>query len=138
MHFRLTKNDSADIGFALHCLKSSAIHFGEFKEWIYHVITDADDPPHYLFDMLEVAQLIDFKPMRIMGWHSSFTLSDDEAAALSGIALLRGISTMQDSISKKEALERLQDNGAFFDRVKAFFPFLDLEQAVGPDPDRGK
>ncbi|MGR3677302.1 MAG: hypothetical protein ACU0AZ_04845, partial [Paracoccaceae bacterium] len=70
MQFSLTRNDSSDIDFALACLMAGAIHFGEFKEWLYFVIEHADDPPHYLFDMLDVELYVDFKPIRIRGWHS--------------------------------------------------------------------
>lgn len=41
MQFSLTRNDSSDIDFALACLMAGAIHFGEFKEWLYFVIEHA-------------------------------------------------------------------------------------------------
>lgn len=137
MQFRLTKNDSADIAFALTCLFSGAIHFREFKEWLYFVIEHAKAPPDYIFDMLDVKLRVDFKPMEIMGWHGGSGLSDDEIDALEGIGFLRGIRTFEDRISRSEALRKLNYSEALFNRVKNFFPFLDLEKVVGPDPDKG-
>ena len=137
MHFRLTRNDGHDIAFALLCLGYRSIHFSEFKDWIFHVIEHADDPPPYLFDMLDVQTLRDFKPSGLMGWHDEAGISDEEADALRGISFLRNITSHEDTISKAAALATLQANGAFFERVKRFFPFLDLETVAGPDPDKG-
>lgn len=137
MQFSLTKNESSDIDFALACLMVHAIHFGEFKEWLYYVIEHADDPPHYIFDMLDIELYVDFKPMRIRGWHSEPEFTDDEYDALVGISFQRNINSSEDRISRTQAIAQLQSNPAFFSRVKDFFPFLDLEEVVGPDPDRG-
>ncbi len=137
MRLRLTKNDSADIGFALTCLMSGAIHFREFKEWLYFVVEHVDAPPNYIFDMIDVDQRIDFKPMRIMGWTPSATLRDDEHDALKGIGFMRQICEHEDVISRQKAIEKLRANEAFHQRVKDFFPFLDLDEVVGPDPGQG-
>ena len=137
MEFRLTKNDSSDIGFALTCLLCGAIHFREFKDWLYFVIEHADDPPSYLFDMLDVTLRVDFKPNQIMGWTASGRVSDDEMDALEGIGFLREIHHFEDRIPRLVAIEKLTSNETFFVKVKAFFPFLDLDSIVGPDQDKG-
>lgn len=137
MQFSLTRNDSSDIDFALACLMAGAIHFGEFKEWLYFVIEHADDPPHYLFDMLDVELYVDFKPIRIRGWHSEPDFTDDERDALEGISFRRNISSFEDRITRTQAIAKLQSNPVFFNKVKDFFPFVDLEKVVGPDPDKG-
>ena len=137
MRFGLTHKDSQDIGFALACLACRAIHFREFKEWIYHVIEHDDDPPGYLFDMLDIKQLVDFKPVQIMGWHSSTTISDEEAEVLTGISVRRGITSFEDTISREDAIAKRRTNAAFVEQVKQFFPFLELDEVVGPDPDQG-
>lgn len=137
MNFKLTKNNGSDIGFALTCLMCGAIHFREFKEWLYFVIENADTPPSYVYDMLDVKLRVDFKPSDLMGWTAGSALSDDELDALQGIGFHRGISDFEDRITKQEALQKLKANDAFFNRVQAFFPFLNLEEVVGPDPGKG-
>ena len=137
MTFRLSKNDSADIAFALSCLLCGALHFREFKEWLYHVIEHDPAPPDYIFDMLDVPQRVDFKPRNIMGWVPTETLTNDELDALEGLSFLRGITRFEDRISRAAAMEKLSKNPQFHNRVRAFFPFLDLDTVVGPDPDKG-
>ena len=137
MQFSLTRNDSSDIDFALACLMTRAIHFSEFKEWLYFVIEHAEAPPSYVFEMLDVDLYVDFKPLNIRGWHSEPELTDGEWDALEGVSFMRNINSFEDRISRTQAIAQLQYNPAFFDRVKDFFPFLDLEKVVGPDPDIG-
>ena len=139
MHFRMNKDDDADIMFALSCLGYGAILFREFKEWLYFVIEHAEEPPSYVFDMLDVKIRRDFYPMEIMGWHNSDGLSEEEWGSLKGIGVLRGINSLHkdDGLTSSEAVAILKNNEAFFNRVKAFFPFLDLDRVVGPDPDKG-
>ena len=137
MEFRLTKKDSSDIGFALTCLMCGSIQFGEFKEWLYFIIEHAEAPPSYIFDMLDVELRVNFEPHRIMGWTASSGISDGEMDALTGIGFLRGICDFEDTVSRIDAVEKLRDDDEFFCRVKAFFPFLDLDGEVGPDPDKG-
>ena len=78
-----------------------------------------------------------FKPQKIMGWTTSGSLSDDEHDALEGIGFLRGIRDFEDRVSRVKAIEKLKSNDLFHDRVRSFFPFIDLDKAVGPDPDKG-
>lgn len=137
MKFRLSKNDSADIGFAWSCLLCGAIHFREFKAWLYHVNEHDDAPPHYIFDMLDVELQRDFRPLEIMGWTSSQDLTDEEFDALQRIGFLRGISDSKDQVSREDAMTKLKNNQPFHTRVRNFFPFLDLDSVVGPDPDKG-
>lgn len=137
MRFRLTQNDSQDIGFALSCLNFRAIHFREFKEWVCYVIEHADDPPGYLFDMLDIKQLVDFKPVQIMGWRSSATITGDEADVLTGISFRRGITSFEDTISREDAMAKLRASAHFVEHVKRFLPFIERDEVVGPDPDQG-
>lgn len=137
MNFSLTKDDSDDIGFALSCLESGAIHFREFHEWLYYVIEHCEDPPAYIFDMLGVKVRVDFKPGQIMGWTAGGNLTDSEMDALDGISFLRKICSYEDTISRQDAIQILQERPKFARRVKDFFPFIDLNTVVGPDPDKG-
>ena len=137
MNLRLTKNDSSDIGFALDCLLCGAIQFKEFKEWLYFVIDQVDEPPAYIFDMLDVKLRVDFKPHRIMGWNASGSLSDTELDALEGMGFLRGIRDFEDRITREDAIEKFMRNSSFHSKLKGFFPFMDVEEFVGPDPDKG-
>jgi hypothetical protein len=84
VHFGLSKNDSADIGFALACLRGGAIHFREFKEWLYFVIEHGDNTPSYVFDMLDVEFRRDFNHLIIMGFHPPSDLAVEEFDAING------------------------------------------------------
>ncbi|MHA3915552.1 hypothetical protein [Halovulum sp. GXIMD14793] len=137
MPFRLSKNDSSDIGFALSCLQSGAIQFGKFKEWLYHVIEHAEEPPSYIFDMLDVGKQVDFKAFRIMGFVASGQLTDQQCDALEGIGFLRGIRDFEDQVSREDAIAAFRADPEFETRVRLFFPFLDMDAVVGPDPDKG-
>jgi len=137
MKFRITKDDSSDIGLALACLLSDAIHFREFKEWLYHVIEHDNDPPSYIFDMLDNKLRRDVNHFRIMGWSADPKLTDEEYGVLFGIGFRRGIRNLEDVITREDAVNMLKSNESFYKRVQVFFPFLDLDQFVGPDPDKG-
>lgn len=60
-----------------------------------------------------------------------------ERDALEGISFRRNISSFEDRITRTQAIAKLQSNPVFFNKVKDFFPFVDLEKVVGPDPDKG-
>lgn len=137
MKFRLSKNDSSDIGFALACLTCGAIHFREFKDWLFYVIEHGEDPPGYIFDMLDIDLRVDFKPHEIMGFVATTGLSGEELDALTGIGFQRGIVEKEDTVSRSNALKKLQDNPVFQQRFRQFFPFLDIHSQVGADPDTG-
>jgi hypothetical protein len=137
MELRLTKNNDADIRYALASLLCGAIHFAELKEWLYFVIENTDSPPAYIFDMLDVKRKVDFKPNDIMGWTPSSFISDNEMDFLTAIGFHRGINSFEDTMTREEATLLLQGGEAFYSKAKAFFPMIDLERAVGPDPDKG-
>lgn len=90
--FRLTREDSADIGFATTCLTISAITFEEFKEWLHRVIEVSDDCPSWVFDILDLKEKFDYtlRVRQIIGFIPSAGLSDDELC--SGWYRLRALS----------------------------------------------
>ena len=53
--WKVTKNDSEDLAFALACLFSQAISLNEFKIWIVKVIEQLsyEETPLYLFKLLD-------------------------------------------------------------------------------------
>lgn len=106
MQFRLSKEDSADIGFALACLTGGAIHFREFKEWLFHVIKHCDDPPAYIFDMLDVKDRRDFRALEIMRFVGISKLTNADYDAIAGVRFLRGISDFENLVGADSNKDR--------------------------------
>lgn len=135
--FRVSKNDSEDLGFAVSCLFSGAITRDEFTAWVYWVIEKADhDLPGFFFE------LDDFGPYlkdiyAAIGFTPSYGPSDSEIAALQGIGYKRG--SLQPSVeavrngekySPARAAACLSQNPDVESRFQAAFPFLDADPGV--------
>lgn len=52
--FRIDRDDSVDLGFAMECLLAGAVTKTEFREWLYLVVELNDEVPFWLFDILDV------------------------------------------------------------------------------------
>ncbi|ENW2336019.1 hypothetical protein LBY69_001075 [Neisseria gonorrhoeae] len=125
--WKIIKEDSDDLGFAIKCLFSQSIDLNEFKLWIEQVIRDMpiEDIPFYIFD------LVDFNGGigdidNIVGFVSSYSLSKSKKNALTGIAFLRGIDVYDPPISKEKALKALKKHPEIYHKFKRFFPFVEL------------
>ena len=123
---RLTKNDSDDIGFAVTCLFSGVLTWAEFQNWIHHVIETVDDPPHYVFDLLDIGEKHDFKPLQLMGWWPSWGASDQEHNALSGVGYPRFSEYSSDSIGRAGAERALDKHPEVLEQFRAAFPFIEM------------
>ncbi|HEZ6779543.1 TPA: hypothetical protein WI781_000864 [Neisseria meningitidis] len=93
--WKIIKEDSDDLGFAIKCLFSQSIDLNEFKLWIEQVIRDMpiEDIPFYIFDLADLDEEID-NIYNIIGFVSSYSLSKLRRNALTGIAFLRGIDVV--------------------------------------------
>ena len=89
--WKIIKDDSDDLGFAIICLFSQSIDLNEFKLWIEQVIRDMpiEDTPFYIFDLADFDEEI-ANIDNIVGFVSSYSLSKSKKDALTGIAFLRG------------------------------------------------
>ncbi|CBN87791.1 hypothetical protein [Neisseria lactamica] len=125
--WKIIKEDSDDLGFAIKCLFSQSIDLNEFKLWIEQVIRDMpiDDIPFYIFDLADLDEEID-NIYNIIGFVSSYSLSKLRRNALTGIAFLRGIDVYDPPVSKEKALKALEKHPEIYHKFKRFFPFVEL------------
>jgi len=126
--FRVTKEDSYDLGFVDACQLSAAISSEEFTQWVYWVIEHSDqDLPTYFFDLTSLGSgagaLYD-----AVGFVPSPELSGSEDSAIDGIAYKRGAYDPYPDydvhISRKDALRALADNPQIEQRFRDTFPFI--------------
>ena len=125
--WKIIKEDSYDLGFAIKCLFSQSIDLNEFKLWIEQVIRDMpiEDIPFYIFDLADLDEEID-NIYNIIGFVSSYSLSKSKKNALTGIAFLRGIDVYDPPVSKEKALKTLKKHPEIYHKFKRFFPFVEL------------
>lgn len=125
--WKIIKEDSDDLGFAIKCLFSQSIDLNEFKLWIEQVIRDMpiEDIPFYIFDLADLDEEID-NIYNIIGFVSSYSLSKLRRNALTGIAFLRGIDVYDPPVSKEKALKALEKHPEIYQKFKRFFPFVEL------------
>ena len=88
--WKIIKEDSYDLGFAIKCLFSQSIDLNEFKLWIEQVIRDMpiEDIPFYIFDLADLDEEID-NIYNIIGFVSSYSLSKSKKKCLDGYCLLK-------------------------------------------------
>ena len=125
--WKIIKEDSDDLGFAITCLFSQSIDLNEFKLWIEQVIRDMpiEDIPFYIFDLADLDEEID-NIYNIIGFVSSYSLSKLRRNALTGIAFLRGIDVYDPPVSKEKALKALKKYPEIYQKFQHFFPFVEL------------
>ncbi|EMT4929295.1 hypothetical protein O3B52_001259 [Neisseria gonorrhoeae] len=125
--WKIIKEDSDDLEFAIKCLFSQSIDLNEFKLWIEQVIRDMpiEDIPFYIFDLADFNGGIGDID-NIVGFVSSYSLSKSKKNALTGIAFLRGIDVYDPPISKEKALKALKKHPEIYHKFKWFFPFVEL------------
>ncbi|EPH9499777.1 hypothetical protein K3426_001373 [Neisseria gonorrhoeae] len=125
--WKIIKEDSDDLGFAIKCLFSQSIDLNEFKLWIEQVIRDMpiEGIPFYIFDLADFNGGIGDID-NIVGFVSSYSLSKSKKNALTGIAFLRGIDVYDPPISKEKALKALKKHPEIYHKFKRFFPFVEL------------
>ena len=125
--WKIIKDDSDDLGFAIICLFSQSMDLNEFKLWIEQVIRDMpiEDTPFYIFDLADFDEEI-ANIDNIVGFVSSYSLSKSKKDALTGIAFLRGIDVYDPPISKEKALKALKKHPEIYQRFQHFFPFVEL------------
>lgn len=128
--FRLSRDDSSDLGFALTCLISGVISFDEFKEWIYYVIEheDIDDIPGHFFKILDIKIKSDFtlRVREIIGFYPGFNPTDNERRAICAIGYKRFEGYNSDFTPKERALAASSRNPHIEQRFRAAFPFIEF------------
>lgn len=123
---RITPEDSADLGFAVACLLSGAIDTAELRAWADRAIAAMDDPPLYLFDLVEfdraachIYDVLGFMPDEPpFPWR-----------AINGIAVARGRRIDETVVRCQSALEALRKCPEARDAFRRAFPEIELPDA---------
>mgnify|MGYP003610307570 FL=1 len=123
--WKIYKENSSDLGFAIGCLFSQAINLIEFRQWVELCITDLnqDEIPLYMFDLVDFEDSL-YKIHLIIGFVPSSGLSKTEETALEGISYLRGIDIFNPIATKETALNTLKQNLHILEKFKRTFPFV--------------
>jgi len=140
--WHVTRDDSADLGFALSCLVPGAITLEEFKNWIYLVLAESEEFPDYLIELIDFEHKHELiRSWRdVVGFWPASPLSRVEERGVVGIGYARFPQFRHDTISRGEARATLQQSDALRDRFARSFPTIDIpgdEQTAGiADDDR--
>ena len=124
--WKIYKENSTDLNFALGSIYCQAINITEFKMWVEKIIRemDLDEIPNYFFDLTDLQSL--FHLIDIIGFVPENNLSKNQDNALTGIAFLRGIDVYDPPVSKEKALKALEKHPEIYQRFQHFFPFVEL------------
>ena len=126
MKWKIHKENSEDLGFAISCFFKRAITSDEFKKWLDIVLMDTptEELPNYFFNLVDADQ---GHIGNDIGYAPSSNLSRYEKYALEGIAYIRKVRPLIDMVVKEEkALKSLQNNPQILERFKKFFPFVEI------------
>lgn len=101
--WNVTRENSADLGFAWSCLLSGAVDLDEFREWCERVVetTPSKDLPAHMIELMMVTDrreaTVGLKDL-IGFWPNDPSLEDkSRSSALHGIAAVRGTYRPEDA-----------------------------------------
>ena len=126
MKWKIHKENSEDLGFAISCFFKRAITSDEFKKWLDIVLMDTptEELPNYFFNLVDADQ---DHIANDIGYAPISNLSRYEKYALEGIAYIRKVRSLSDMVVKEEtALKALQNNPQILERFKKLFPFVEI------------
>lgn len=122
----LEKNDSDLIAFVNACLFFQAIDKKEINDWATHIVATEKDYPMYIVDLMAFNEAI-FKVTNVIGFAPHWERTEDEEKALYGISYKRGINVYDSSVSKQQALDKLDENPLIEKKFRKVFPFINIE-----------
>ncbi|WP_422463837.1 MULTISPECIES: hypothetical protein [unclassified Endozoicomonas] len=130
----LTKDDSEAIGFVMGCLFSSSVSVEEFNKWAMMIVdkVELDQIPPFIFDLISFqGSLTDI--YKTIGFTPVWKRSNEEDAALFGIAIKRGREVYDMPVSSSVALKCLENNPHIEDIFNEMFPFITISghQVIG-------
>ena len=125
--WKIHKEESSDLGFAIGCLFSEAINLNEFRQWVELCINDLnqDEIPLYMFDLIDFEDSL-AKIHLVIGFVPSSGLSKTEKIALEGISYLRGIDIFDPISTQEQSIEYLKNNPHVSEKFKRTFPFINF------------
>ncbi|WP_420001714.1 hypothetical protein ACN19N_15425 [Acinetobacter sp. LF10] len=125
--WKIYKEQSSDLGFAIGCLFSEAINLNEFRQWIELCINDLDQDeiPLYMFDLINFEDSL-AKIHLVIGFVPGSGLSKTEKIALEGISYLRGVDIFDPISTQEQSIEYLKNNPHISEKFKQTFPFINF------------
>lgn len=120
---RISRQDSADLGFVLAALMIGAISKEELRAWADYAIARLDEPPAWLFD-LSFFDAPAFHAYKIVGFVPDE--QEENYDALAGIAVSRGRTIDETRLNPEKALQAMKDAPETVERFSATFPFLEF------------
>lgn len=126
--FKISKQNSTDLGFALECLTADAVTFDEFKDLMLRAAEQSPDAPAYVYDVVGLDGKFDLLPnsRRVIGFEPDWASTRAESKAIDGIAYMRFPDNQSDLTSKDAAVKALQDNPQILRKFKELFPDVEI------------
>lgn len=92
---RITREDSTDLGMVMYCLTFGAINTDDVSSWASRAIDEEDDPPIFLYTMLDLRGLFGKELRSEIGFEAGAGLRGDrEFDYIRQIAVRRGLRTL--------------------------------------------
>lgn len=113
------------LAFAIACLFHEAINQAEFREWCINSLIEAENPPGYLYDLIDFNEAL-FKIHQPIGHVPHWERTRSEESALCGIAILRGYTPFDIHLKPNEALDALRRALRVMRLFSQAFSFIDL------------
>ncbi|HFX6310550.1 hypothetical protein ABTM59_18105 [Acinetobacter baumannii] len=125
--WKIYKEESSDLRFAIGCLFLQAINLNEFRQWVEVCINDLnqEEIPLYMFDLMDFEDSL-AKIHLVIGFVPSTGLSKTEKIALEGISYLRGVDIFDPISTREKSIECLKKNPHISEKFKRFFPFINF------------
>ena len=125
--WKIYKEESSDLGFAIGCLFLQAINLTEFRQWIELCISDLnqDEIPLYMFDLIAFENSL-AKIHLAIGFVPNSGLSKTEKIALEGISYLRGIDIFDPISTQEQSIKCLKKNPHVSEKFKRTFSFINF------------
>ena len=125
--WKIHKEESFDLGFAIGYLFSKAINLNEFRQRIELCINNLnqEEIPLYMFDLINFEDSL-AKIHLVIGFVPSSGLSKTEEIALEGISYSRGIDIFDPISTQEQSIEYLKNNPHVSEKFKRTFPFINF------------
>lgn len=126
-HWRVTKNNSDDLGFAMWCLTSWAVDMDEFRAWCTGS-SSADEVPEHLLSLGDAKDRFDVTLDRgdLVGWVPSWEPTPLEDQAIDGIAYAGLPDHESDLVDRVTALAALRSSPQLLRRFRHDFPTVEV------------
>lgn len=98
---RVVFEDSLDLGITMDALTVGAINADDVSTWASKVIDSVEDPPPYIYTMLDLRGQYGNDLRREIGFVAGADLSDDEFQYLREIGVRRGLEQFEYLAGKK-------------------------------------